>query len=248
MLAGDLYITDAEILQDQVRSQELMVAYNTAAPGDARLTAAAAGGAARLDRRGDRDPAAVLRRLRLPDHHRRSLLRQLRAGRPRRRADHDRRRRADRAQRPAAHADPSGRARSAARQVGVRAADHHRRQRVARRRGDRAARRHDRRRHGGRCRMRLSRRIYRPGCWPSATRRDIVTYVLGPMTAIDQAEHPTRSAETPVERATLGADHQSLQERIALASFIGLPFVAFLVAVPWPGAAGSAGATSSSPW
>ena len=28
MLAGDLYITDAEILEDQVRSQELMVAYN----------------------------------------------------------------------------------------------------------------------------------------------------------------------------------------------------------------------------
>ena len=37
MLAGDLYITDAEILRDQVRSQELMVAYNSAAPGDARL-------------------------------------------------------------------------------------------------------------------------------------------------------------------------------------------------------------------
>ncbi len=37
MLAGDLYITDAEILADQVRSQELMAAYNTAAPGDARL-------------------------------------------------------------------------------------------------------------------------------------------------------------------------------------------------------------------
>ncbi|PWN01400.1 maltose acetyltransferase [Nocardioides silvaticus] len=35
MLAGDLYITDAEILADQVRSQELMVAYNAAAPGDA---------------------------------------------------------------------------------------------------------------------------------------------------------------------------------------------------------------------
>ncbi len=37
MLAGDLYITDAEILQDQVRSQELMAAYNAAAPGDMRL-------------------------------------------------------------------------------------------------------------------------------------------------------------------------------------------------------------------
>ena len=37
MLAGDLYITDAEILQDQVRSQDLMVAYNAAAPGDAPL-------------------------------------------------------------------------------------------------------------------------------------------------------------------------------------------------------------------
>ena len=37
MLAGDLYITDAEILQDQVRSQELMVAYNAAAPGDSLL-------------------------------------------------------------------------------------------------------------------------------------------------------------------------------------------------------------------
>ncbi len=37
MLAGDPYITDAEILQDQVRSQELMVAYNSAAPGDAHL-------------------------------------------------------------------------------------------------------------------------------------------------------------------------------------------------------------------
>jgi maltose O-acetyltransferase len=37
MLAGDLYITDAEILADQVRSQELMAAYNGAAPGDAAL-------------------------------------------------------------------------------------------------------------------------------------------------------------------------------------------------------------------
>ncbi len=37
MLAGDLYITDAEILADQVRSQELMVAYNSTAPGDAEL-------------------------------------------------------------------------------------------------------------------------------------------------------------------------------------------------------------------
>jgi len=37
MLAGDLYITDSEILRDQVRSQELMAAYNSAAPGDARL-------------------------------------------------------------------------------------------------------------------------------------------------------------------------------------------------------------------
>jgi maltose O-acetyltransferase len=34
MLAGDLYITDAEILADQVRSQELMAAYNSAAPGE----------------------------------------------------------------------------------------------------------------------------------------------------------------------------------------------------------------------
>ena len=34
MLAGDLYITDAEILADQVRSQELMAAYNATAPGD----------------------------------------------------------------------------------------------------------------------------------------------------------------------------------------------------------------------
>ena len=37
MLAGDLYITDDEILADQVRSQELMAAYNSAAPGDATL-------------------------------------------------------------------------------------------------------------------------------------------------------------------------------------------------------------------
>lgn len=37
MLAGDLYITDSEILRDQVRSQELMAAYNSAAPGDTRL-------------------------------------------------------------------------------------------------------------------------------------------------------------------------------------------------------------------
>jgi maltose O-acetyltransferase len=37
MLAGDLYITDDEILADQVRSQELMAAYNSAAPGDAKL-------------------------------------------------------------------------------------------------------------------------------------------------------------------------------------------------------------------
>jgi len=34
MLAGDPYITDDEILADQVRSQELMVAYNASAPGD----------------------------------------------------------------------------------------------------------------------------------------------------------------------------------------------------------------------
>jgi maltose O-acetyltransferase len=37
MLAGDLYITDSEILGDQVRSQELMAAYNSAAAGDSRL-------------------------------------------------------------------------------------------------------------------------------------------------------------------------------------------------------------------
>lgn len=34
MLAGDPYITDAEILADQVRSQELMAAYNSTAPGE----------------------------------------------------------------------------------------------------------------------------------------------------------------------------------------------------------------------
>lgn len=34
MLAGDLYITDAEILGDQAHSQDLMTAYNTSAPGD----------------------------------------------------------------------------------------------------------------------------------------------------------------------------------------------------------------------
>lgn len=37
MLAGDLYITDSEILGDQVRSQELMAAYNSAAAGDSRV-------------------------------------------------------------------------------------------------------------------------------------------------------------------------------------------------------------------
>ncbi|RHW27765.1 sugar O-acetyltransferase [Nocardioides immobilis] len=35
MLAGEPYITDAELLGDQARSQELMAAYNAAAPGDA---------------------------------------------------------------------------------------------------------------------------------------------------------------------------------------------------------------------
>ncbi len=35
MLAGDPYITDAELLADQARSQELMAAYNASAPGDA---------------------------------------------------------------------------------------------------------------------------------------------------------------------------------------------------------------------
>ncbi|WP_246159694.1 sugar O-acetyltransferase [Nocardioides antri] len=34
MLAGELYITDAEILADQVRSQELMADYNATAPGE----------------------------------------------------------------------------------------------------------------------------------------------------------------------------------------------------------------------
>ncbi|MDZ5623392.1 sugar O-acetyltransferase [Nocardioides bizhenqiangii] len=34
MLAGDLYITDAEILADQVLSQDLMAAYNATAPGE----------------------------------------------------------------------------------------------------------------------------------------------------------------------------------------------------------------------
>jgi len=39
------------------------------------------------------------------------------------------------------------------------------------------------------------------------------------------------------ERVTLGEDVQSLRERIALASFIGVPFVAFLAAIPvaWGG-------------
>lgn len=36
MLAGDLYITDAEILDDQVRSQQLMATYNTSAAADSR--------------------------------------------------------------------------------------------------------------------------------------------------------------------------------------------------------------------
>jgi maltose O-acetyltransferase len=35
MLAGEPYITDAEILADQVRSQDLMAAYNATAPADA---------------------------------------------------------------------------------------------------------------------------------------------------------------------------------------------------------------------
>jgi stearoyl-CoA desaturase (Delta-9 desaturase) len=52
------------------------------------------------------------------------------------------------------------------------------------------------------------------------------------MTSLDQAE-PT----TTTERVTLGEDVQSLRERIALASFIGVPFIAFLAAVPiaWGG-------------
>lgn len=36
MLAGDLYVTDAEILADQARSQQLMATYNTSAADDAR--------------------------------------------------------------------------------------------------------------------------------------------------------------------------------------------------------------------
>ncbi|WP_220794597.1 sugar O-acetyltransferase [Nocardioides pelophilus] len=36
MLAGDLYITDAEILADQARSQQLMATYNTSAADDSR--------------------------------------------------------------------------------------------------------------------------------------------------------------------------------------------------------------------
>ena len=52
-------------------------------------------------------------------------------------ADHDRRRRADRAERATADADPPGRPGAAADEVGGGQADHHRRQRLARRRGDR---------------------------------------------------------------------------------------------------------------
>jgi maltose O-acetyltransferase len=37
MLAGDLYITDEEILADQVEAQRLMAAYNATAPHDAGL-------------------------------------------------------------------------------------------------------------------------------------------------------------------------------------------------------------------
>ena len=48
-------------------------------------------------------------------------------------ADDDRRRRADRPERPAAHGDSPARARAPAGEVGGRRADHHRRQRLARR-------------------------------------------------------------------------------------------------------------------
>ena len=79
------------------------------------------------------DPAAVLLRLRLTSASARAV-RQLRPDLSRRRPHHDRRRRPDRAERPAAHPDPPGRARSRGATSGRRAADHHRRQRVARRR------------------------------------------------------------------------------------------------------------------
>ncbi len=51
------------------------------------------------------------------------------------------------------------------------------------------------------------------------------------MTAIDN------SHETSVPRVTMGGEHQSWAERLALALFIGLPFVAFVAAIPvaWGG-------------
>ena len=115
---------------------------------------------------------------------------------------HDRRRRADRAERAAAHPDPPGRARASARQVGGRPADHHRRQRVARRRRHRLPRRRPSARtrssapgrsSQGTCRPtrrgrqpRASRQVagHQPSCWscphsPTASMRRLTDTVVG---------------------------------------------------------------------
>ena len=65
--AGELYVADDPVLQAELRrAARLTKAFNDSAPDDVERTTRPAGGAPRLTRRGCRDPAAALLRLRLP--------------------------------------------------------------------------------------------------------------------------------------------------------------------------------------
>ncbi len=113
MLAGDPYLADdPDLERESNRARQLTHRLSMLDPRAHDEHDAILARAARRDRRGDPHPAAVLLRLRLPDVHRRADVRELRPDVSRRRPDHDRRRRADRAERAAAHPHPPGRARS----------------------------------------------------------------------------------------------------------------------------------------
>ena len=131
-------------------ARELLDRYNATRHDEQARARGAAARAARQRRRRRRRQARLPLRLRREHRHRRRHVRQLRL--------RDARHRADRARLdvlaghagPAAGRHPSHRPRAAARRLGVRRADHHRRQRVARRRRHRLPGRDHRRRHRGR--------------------------------------------------------------------------------------------------
>lgn len=161
MLAGDLYIADDPVLeQESQRAMLLMERFNSSSaenPGLRRELLEELFGTFGEESeiwRGIRDPASALLRLRPSDAHRGQDLRKLRAYGSGCSPDLDRRRCPVRSQRPAAHAHSPARCRSTATKVGGGGAHNDRRQRLDRGWGhsacwrERKGKRHRRSRRG----------------------------------------------------------------------------------------------------